>query len=124
MVMHSGFRIGRVFGIDIRVDWSWLFIFVLVAWNLSTVFSQSHSDWGPVLIWGTALLAAILFFASVLGHELAHSLVAKAQGVPVRDITLFMFGGVSNIQRDPDSPDAGWLWWVRLPVLSSAAYCS
>jgi Zn-dependent protease/predicted transcriptional regulator len=112
MVMRSGFRIGRIFGIDIRVDWSWLLIFALVTWNLSNLFSQSHAGWSPTLIWGLSVLAALLFFASVLGHELAHSLVAKGQGVPVRNITLFMFGGVSNIQRDPDS--AGREFWMAL----------
>jgi Zn-dependent protease/predicted transcriptional regulator len=116
--MRSGFRIGRIFGIDIRVDWSWLFIFALVTWNLSTMLSQVHSNWGSALIWGTALVAAILLFVSVLGHELAHSLVAKAQGVPVRNITLFMFGGVSNIQRDPDSP-GGEFWMALVGPLTS-----
>jgi Zn-dependent protease/predicted transcriptional regulator len=110
--MHGGFRIGRVFGIDIRVDWSWLFIFVLVTWNLSTLFSQSHSGWSTSLVWGLSLVASLLFFASVLGHELAHSLVARSQGVPVRNITLFLFGGVSNIQRDPES--AGNEFWMAL----------
>jgi Zn-dependent protease/CBS domain-containing protein len=110
--MRSGFRIGRIFGIDIRVDWSWLLIFALVTWNLSNLFSQSHSGWTPTLVWGLSILAALLFFASVLGHELAHSLVAKSQGVPVRNITLFMFGGVSNIQRDPES--AGGEFWMAL----------
>jgi Zn-dependent protease/predicted transcriptional regulator len=110
--MRSGFRIGRIFGIDIRVDWSWLFIFALVTWNLSNLFSQSHSGWTPATVWGLSLLAALLFFGSVLGHELAHSLVAKSQGVPVRNITLFMFGGVSNIQRDPES--AGGEFWMAL----------
>jgi len=112
MTMRSGFRLGRILGIDIRVDWSWLLIFVLVTWNLSNLFGQSHAGWSPTLIWGISILAALLFFASVLGHELAHSLVAKSQGVPVRNITLFMFGGVSNIQRDPDSP--GHEFWMAL----------
>jgi Zn-dependent protease/predicted transcriptional regulator len=116
--MRSGFRIGRIFGIDIRVDWSWLFIFVLVTWNLSTLFSQSHAGWTPTLVWGLSLFAALLFFASVLGHELAHSLVAKAQGVPVRNITLFMFGGVSNIQRDPESA-WGEFWMALVGPLTS-----
>jgi Zn-dependent protease/CBS domain-containing protein len=102
-MFSGGFRMGRIFGIDIRIDWSWLFIFVLVTWNLATVFDQVHTDWGAGLTWSTAVVAALLFFASVLAHELAHSLVARAQGVPVRSITLFLFGGVSSIERDPSS---------------------
>lgn len=102
-MLRSGFSIGRVFGISIRIDWSWLFIFILVTWNLAAVFGEVHSDWGAGLTWGVAVVAALLFFASVLAHELAHSLVARAQGVSVRSITLFLFGGVSSIERDPSS---------------------
>src|SRR5512135_3571980 len=104
--MRSGFKIGKIFGINIYIDWSWLLIFLLVTWNLAAgVFFELHPDWGPYLRWGTAIVAALLFFISVLAHELAHSLVAKASGIPVRSITLFLFGGVSNIQREP--PSAG-----------------
>ncbi len=117
-MLRSGFRIGRVFGIDIRVDWSWLFIFALITWNMSTVFGQSHPTWAPVQVWGIAVIAALLFFASVVGHELAHSVVAKARGIPVRNITLFLFGGVSNIQRDPDSPGAEF-WMAIVGPLTS-----
>ena len=114
----SGFRIGRVFGIEIRVDWSWLFIFALVTWNLATVFGQTHGDWSTGLQWSTALVAALLFFASVLAHELAHSLVARAQGMPVRNITLFLFGGVSNIQREPPSARNEFLMAIVGPLTS------
>src|SRR6266498_5821560 len=100
----NGFRIGRLFGIDIHVDWSWILIFALVSWSLSATFGQIHSGWSIGMRWGMAMLAAILFFASVLAHELAHSLAALARGVAVHSITLFLFGGVSNIQREPDSP--------------------
>ena len=100
----KGFRIGKIFNINIHIDWSWLLIFGLVSWSLASSFAQMHTNWSTSLQWGMALLAAILFFLSVLGHELAHSLVARAQGVPVRNITLFMFGGVSNIQKEPTSP--------------------
>lgn len=99
-----GFRIGKIFGVDIHIDWSWLLIFGLVSWSLASSFGQIHTEWSTQTQWGIALLAAILFFVSVLAHELAHSLVAKARGVPVRNITLFMFGGISNIQREPASP--------------------
>ncbi len=100
----SGFRVGRIFGINIDVDWSWLLIFALVSWSLSATFGQIHSGWSVGMRWGMAMLAALLFFASVLAHELAHSLAALARGVAVQNITLFMFGGVSNIQREPASP--------------------
>lgn len=116
--MGNGFRVGRLFGISIRIDWSWILIFTLVTWNLVTVFSQVHREWGTRLAWATALLAALLFFASVLAHELAHSLVARSQGIPVRSITLFLFGGVSNIQREPSSPWAEFLITIVGPVTS------
>lgn len=116
--MRKGIRIGRIFGIDIRIDWSWLIIFLLVTWNLGTMFGELHGDWRTTLQWGIAVIAALLFFASVLAHELAHSLVAKARGVPVRSITLFMFGGVSNIQREPDNPGGEFLMAILGPLTS------
>jgi Zn-dependent protease/CBS domain-containing protein len=100
------------------VDWSWLLIFVLVTWNLAMVFASAHPDWGSWLATGIALIAAILFFISVLVHELAHSLVAKARGMPVRQIKLFLFGGVSNIEREPPSPGAEFLMALVGPLTS------
>ncbi|MBN1217785.1 MAG: site-2 protease family protein [Anaerolineae bacterium] len=116
--MDSGFRLGKLFGIQIKIDWSWLLIFILITWNLAILFGQFHPVWGPGLRWGTALIASILFFASVLAHEFAHSLMAQAQGVKVRSITLFLFGGVSNIQRHPPSPKAEFLITIVGPVTS------
>jgi Zn-dependent protease len=113
-----GFRLGRLFGININIDWSWLFIFLLITWHLSTLFGSFHPDWDTVLRWGTAVIASLLFFASVLAHELAHSLMAMAQGIPVRNITLFLFGGVSNIQREPPSPKAEFLITIVGPITS------
>lgn len=95
--MRSGFNVGRIFNIRINIDWSWLFIFFLVTWNLITVFGRLHPSWEFGLQLGVALGASLLFFVSVLAHELAHSLMAKAQGVKVNSITLHLFGGVSNI---------------------------
>jgi Zn-dependent protease len=91
--MRSGFRVARLFGINIYIDWSWIFIFLLVTWNLAgvvfpTIYPQM--DFGTVL--ALSVGASLLFFASVLVHELAHSLMAKARGLPVRRITLFIFG--------------------------------
>lgn len=114
----TGFRLGRLFGIKINVDWSWLLIFLLVTWNLVVVFGNLHPGWGLGLNIAISVAASILFFASVLAHELAHSLMAIAQGVPVRSITLFLFGGVSNIEREPPSPRAEFLITIVGPLTS------
>lgn len=118
--MGSGFRIGRLFGINVRVDWSWLLIFFLITSNLRFAFSQMHGDWSAAVQWLVAVTASLLFFVSVLAHEFAHSLVAQARGTKVNDITLFLFGGVSNIQREPSSAaDEFWITIVG-PLMSLA----
>ncbi|HLD93962.1 MAG TPA: site-2 protease family protein [Anaerolineales bacterium] len=116
--MQRGIRLFKIFGIHISIDPSWFLIFFLITWNLSTTFGQLHSDWTGLLRWGFAATTAILFFGSVLLHELAHSLVAIAQGVKVRSIMLHMFGGVSNIERDPPSPKAEFLITIVGPATS------
>lgn len=117
-MQRSGLLVGRLYGISIRIDWSWIFIMLLITWNLATSFSQTQPAWGAGLRWGVALLAALLFFASVLAHELAHSLVARSQGLPVRNITLFLFGGVSNIQREPSNPKNEFWMSIAGPLTS------
>ena len=116
--MNRGFRIGHLFGIDIDVDWSWLVIFFLVTWNLASGLGHLHDGWSQFTVWGIAVVAALLFFGSVLAHELAHSLFARSRGVPVRAITLFLFGGVSNIEKEPDSPRAEFVMAILGPVTS------
>ncbi|HLO14167.1 MAG TPA: site-2 protease family protein [Anaerolineales bacterium] len=100
----SGFRLGKFFGVNVNIDWSWLLIFTLVSWSLASTFRQFHPEWSASTQLGLALIAALLFFLSVLLHELAHSLVANARKHPVRSITMFLFGGVSNIQKEPTTP--------------------
>jgi Zn-dependent protease/CBS domain-containing protein len=116
--MHGALSLGKIFNIDIKIDWSWLFIFLLILWNLAVLFGHFHPDWGAGLRWGLAFVASLLFFLSVLAHELAHSVVANAQGVTVKNITLFLFGGVSNLQRQPPSPWAEFLITIVGPLTS------
>ncbi len=116
--MNKGIRIARLFGINFRIDWSWLLILLLVVWNLSFAFSQMHPDWGLTLSITMGVIAALIFFLSVLLHELAHSLVAKKQGIPVDSITLFLFGGVANIREEPKSPGNEFVMAILGPITS------
>jgi Zn-dependent protease len=103
--MHNGWRLGRVFGIPITIHYSWLFIFALVVWSLAADYLPMHYPGitGPAN-WAWAIVAAQLFFASVVAHELAHSLVARGAGIPVDGITLFALGGVSELKREATRP--------------------
>ena len=118
--MRNSLRLGRIFGIELRVDTSWLFIFALVVWSLASLFGRWHPDWSSWTSFFVAAVAALVFFASVLFHELAHSLVARLYRIPVRDITLHMFGGVSNVEREPPTPLAEFLVAVVGPISSVA----
>jgi Zn-dependent protease len=112
------FRIGRLFGVDIRIDSSWIFIAVLLTWNLIAVFSRWHPDWSPSESVVVAGAASLLFFGCILLHELAHSLAAMAYGVNVRSITLFLFGGVSDIEREPPSARIEFVIAIVGPITS------
>ncbi len=117
--MRSGFKVARLFGINVYVDWSWLLVFLLVTWDLAAaVFPSLHPNWGLDLNIVMGILASLVFVFSILLHELAHSVVARARGLPVRRITLFFFGGVSNIQREPPSPGTEFLMAVVGPITS------
>ncbi len=117
--MRDGIRLGRLFGISLSLDFSWILIFLLITWNLTRMFWQWHPGWGMGNL-GVAVVASLLFFASVLAHELGHALVATAWGVPVREIRLFLFGGVSDIEREPPSPLAEFVIAVVGPAVSFA----
>jgi Zn-dependent protease len=98
----SGVRFGRIFGIELRLDYTWFIVFMLVTWSLAVhYFPDTHPGWTQGTYWVMGILTSILFFASVVAHELAHSLVSRSYGVPVQDITLFIFGGAAHISEEP-----------------------
>ena len=99
----SGIRIGRILGIPIYLHSSWFIIFALITYSLATQFANEHEQWSQTQHWAVGILTSLLFFGSVLFHELAHSVVALRYKIPVVSITLFVFGGVARIGREAAS---------------------
>lgn len=118
--MPQSFRIGRIAGIEVAVHWSWLFIFFLVTASFASLFDHFYPEWAPALQWAAGALVSAVFFVSILLHELSHSLVAKARGLGVRDITLFVFGGVSNLTQEAESPSQEFQIAIVGPLTSLA----
>ena len=114
-------RLFSLFGIEVRLDFSVIFIFALIVYSLGTgVFPSWHPDWPMATIWSMAALAGLLFFASLLAHEMAHSLVAQRYGIKVPRITLFLFGGVAEIETEAQTPGAEFAIAIAGPLMSLA----
>lgn len=110
--MGKAFNIGKLFGIQFRVHFSWFIIFFIVTGFLV------HPNYGQWLYWVTGISTSILLFSSVLAHELAHSLVGKANGIPISSITLFIFGGVAAMTREASKPGSEFKMAIAGPVCS------
>jgi Zn-dependent protease/predicted transcriptional regulator len=114
-------QIARVIGIPIYLHFSWLIIFGLIAWTLSTGYFPAQSpDLPAASYWAKGLVASLLFFVSILLHELAHAVVARRQGLRTRSITLFVFGGVAQLEKDPRDGRAEFWMAAAGPVASLA----
>lgn len=119
--MKSSLRLFRIAGIDIGIHYTWILIFILLSWSLAQgFFPRLYPGWDTVTYWITGLVSALLLFASVLVHELAHSLVAQSRGMTVRSITLFIFGGVSNLEDEPEKPKTEFVMSIVGPLSSLA----
>ncbi len=118
--MQPHIKIGRLAGIDIGLHYSWIIIAVLITFSLRAHFHDINPQWSPGTIWSAALFTSLLFFASIVVHELGHALVAKARRLPVQSITLFALGGVAHIERD--AADAKTEFWMGIagPLTSVA----
>lgn len=115
----QGFRLGSIFGFEIRIDLSWLLIFFLVLWTLGAgLFPANYPGLDNATYFGMSIVATLLFFASLLAHELSHSFVARSKGIPVEGITLFIFGGVSRTRMDAENPGDEFQIAVIGPVTS------
>ena len=116
--MRSNVKLGTISGIEIGLHYSWFIIAALIAFSLAEHFRQAAPGLGSGQIWIAALVTAALFFATLLLHELAHSLVAQARGLKVRAITLFALGGVSQIQDDATDAKTELLVAIAGPIAS------
>jgi Zn-dependent protease/CBS domain-containing protein len=110
--MRSQIKLGRIAGIQIGLHYSWFIIAVLIAFSLAAHFHSVRPEWNQTLNWIAAVVTAVLFFVTLLLHELAHSVLAKACGLKVREITLFALGGVSQIESE--APDAKSEFWIGI----------
>jgi Zn-dependent protease/predicted transcriptional regulator len=117
--MPGSLRLGKLAGIDIYVHLSWFIILVLLTWSLAqSWFAQSFPHWTTMTYWVAAFISTLLLFICVLMHELAHALVARASGQTVKDITLFIFGGVANIEEDMKHPRVEFRVAIAGPIAS------
>lgn len=118
MGRSPGRHLARVAGIDIQFHMSWVIILALIGVSLASYFSATNPNWPHAVVIATAAATTILFFVSVVLHELAHSLVARAHGLPVHVITLFVFGGVSELTREPDNASSEFRIAIAGPLCS------
>jgi Zn-dependent protease/CBS domain-containing protein len=117
--MRSNIRLGRFFGVEVGLHYSWFLIALLITMSLSAQFQAANASWGAGLIWAVSIVTAILFFVALLAHEMSHALVARARGLTTKAITLFALGGVAQIEKEPE--DAKTEFWVGIigPVSSA-----
>jgi Zn-dependent protease/CBS domain-containing protein len=119
--MNNSFRVGNLFGIPFYLHPSWLLVLLLITWNYGSGLASSFPGLG-LASWLLGLATALLLFASVLAHELGHSFVAKQQGIEVKSINLFLFGGLANLEKESKTP--GEAFWVAIagPIVSAVLF--
>lgn len=116
--MGASLRLGRVFGIPIEINISWVLVFLLLTYLLAEQFDDARLRWPVAQRWTVAMVTVVLFFLSVLAHELSHSVMAVSKGIRVRGITLFIFGGVSRLDREPQRPITEFMVALVGPIIS------
>jgi Zn-dependent protease len=117
--MRGSWRVGRINGIEIGIHYTWLLALVVFTWLLGqSYFPATYPGWQTYSYWIAGFLSTFILFISVLIHELAHSLVARARGLPVSSITLFILGGVSNLAAEPEKPGLEFIMAIAGPASS------
>jgi Zn-dependent protease/CBS domain-containing protein len=117
--VKGSLSLGKILGIPIRLHFTWFLIAALITWSLAVgYFPQANPGWDPLTYLIVGAVASLLFFASVLLHELGHSILALREGVPVKSITLFIFGGVAQIGQEPPTAGAEFRIAIAGPLTS------
>lgn len=120
-MFRSSVVLFRLFGFRVRADWSWLLIALLVTWSLAEgFFPASHPGLSPAVLWVLGAAGALGLFFCIVVHEMSHGLAARRFGMPVHDITLFLFGGVASLEEEPPTPRAEFFMAAAGPAASVA----
>jgi len=116
--VKSQIKIGTVFGVELGLHYSWLVIALLITFSLADQFHRENRDWSEPLVWTISIITGVLFFACLFAHELSHAVVARARGLPIHKITLFLLGGVAQIEKE--ASDAKTEFWMAIvgPITS------
>ncbi len=116
--MKANIKLGTVFGVELGLHYSWIVIALLIVFSLAAQFHQVNSNWSDAVVWSAAILTSLLFFAGLFAHELSHAMVARARGLPVHKITLFLLGGMAQLEQEP--ADASTEFWMAIagPIAS------
>lgn len=117
--MRSQLKLGRVFGVELGLHFSWILIALLITFSLAAHFSRVNPEWGSATVWAAAIVTGLLFFAGLFAHELSHAMVAKSRGIPIRGITLFALGGVAQIEKEASDPKTEFAMGIIGPITSA-----
>ena len=117
--MKAQIKLARVFGVELGLHYSWFIIAALIAFSLGAHFRAVNAGWGNGVIWTAAIVTAVLFFVCLFAHELSHAAVAKSRGLPIHRITLFLLGGMAQIEKE--ATDASTEFWMGIagPIASA-----
>jgi Zn-dependent protease len=115
----KGINLFKLFGFEVRIDLSWVILAILVAWSLSAgLFPFRYKGLSTETYWLMGIVGTIGLFLSIVIHEISHSLVARSYGMPMKGITLFIFGGVAEMKKEPPSPKAEFMMAIAGPISS------
>lgn len=117
--MKAHIKLGRIFGIEIGLHLSWFIIALLITLSLANQFHALNSNWGEGTIWATAIATSLLFFVTIVAHELSHAMVARMRNLPVRRITLFALGGVAEIEKEAGDASTEFSMGIAGPIMSA-----